>query len=88
MSGDMRKPVVISLDLWILDPPAVCLRPDRKDQLSKFNKYGLMFRCYDLIRQRRCPLPLMGSPFKYRRLNVEVVQSRLWLRANSWLELV
>jgi hypothetical protein len=44
-----------------------------------------MFRCYDLIRQRRCPLPLMGSAV---RLNVEVVQSRLWLRANSWLELV
>lgn len=23
---------------------------DRKDQLSKFHKYGLMFRCYDAIR--------------------------------------
>ena len=69
----------------LLDPPAVCLRPDRKDLLSKFHKYGLMLRCYDLIRQRRCPLPLMGSAV---RLNVEVVQSRLWLRANFWLELV
>ena len=29
----------------LLDPPAVCLRPDWKDLLSKFNKYGLMFRC-------------------------------------------
>ena len=24
----------------LLDPPAICLCPNRKDQLSKFNKYG------------------------------------------------
>lgn len=38
-----------------LDPPAVCFRPDRKDQFSKFHKYGLMFRCYDLVRQKVSP---------------------------------
>lgn len=45
MSVDYSVPLKTLLDL-----PAVCFRPDRKDLLSKFNKYGLMFRCYDAIR--------------------------------------
>lgn len=53
----------MSVDLWqpvevLLDPPAACFTPERKDQLSKYNKYGLLFRCYDLVRERSPPLPL------------------------------
>lgn len=34
---------------------AFCFRPGRKDQLEKFQKYGLMFWCYDLARQKVSP---------------------------------
>lgn len=69
----------------LLDPPAVCFRPERKDPFSQFHKYGLMFRCYDLIRSRAAPLPLMESSV---RSSIDVVYSRLWSRAYQWLDYV
>lgn len=33
-----------------IDPPALCFRPDRKDLLHLFNKYGRLFRAYDCLR--------------------------------------
>lgn len=66
-----------------LDPPAVCFRPDRKDQLSKFHKYGLMSRCYDLVRQKVSPIPF-GE--KAVRLTFDVVSSRIWSRSYQWLD--
>lgn len=66
-----------------LDPPAVCFRPDRKDQLSKFHKYGLMFRCYDLVRTRSAPKPLGASAV---RVTFDVVSCRLWSRSTQWLD--
>jgi hypothetical protein len=44
----------------LLDPPAAVFRPDRKDQLNKDFQYGRLFRCYDLVRSMRKPLPLEG----------------------------
>ena len=41
-----------------LDPPVACFNPERKDQLTKFDKYGLMFKCYDLIRQKAPPISI------------------------------
>lgn len=58
----------------LLDPPTFVFRPDRKDQLHKFFKYGWMFRSYDLIRQREAPLPLLEFVV---RSSVDVVQCAL-----------
>lgn len=70
----------------LLDPPAVVFRPDRKDQLSKiFDNVGRMFRCYDLIRTQRPPLPIGGSGLS---LHIDVVQCKLWLKSCQWLDKV
>lgn len=66
-----------------LDPPAVCFRPERKDPNSKLNRVGLLFRCYDLVRSRPAPLPLMDGS---RNLWVDIVYCRLWSRATQWLD--
>lgn len=50
----------------LLDPPAFVFRPDRKDQLMKFFKNGRLFRCYDLIRQQKPPLPLGTSCVRFK----------------------
>lgn len=64
-----------------LNPPAV--KPDRKDPFSKFHKYGLMCRCYDLVRQKVSPIPF-GE--KAVRLTFDVVSSRIWSRSYQWLD--
>lgn len=46
------------------------------DHFSKFNKYGMMFRCYDLVSQKVSPIPF--SP-KAVRLTFDVVSS--WSRS-------
>lgn len=66
-----------------LDPPAVCFRPDRKDPLQQFKKYGLYFPSYDLIRSRPIPLPL--GPYSRVR-EIDVVCVRLWSKAYQWLD--
>ena len=67
----------MSVDLWqpvevLLDPPAACFTPERKDQLSKYNKYGLLFRCYDLVRERSPPLPLPEKLLEDERVIVYI----------------
>lgn len=67
-----------------LDPPVACFHPQRKDQLNKYNKYGLLFCCYDLIRERAAPIPIGSQALR----NIDVVYVRLWSRPSSWLSLV
>ncbi|EXB52400.1 hypothetical protein L484_012045 [Morus notabilis] len=54
-----------------------------RNQLSKFHKYGLMSRCYDLVRQKVSPIPF-GE--KAVRLTFDVVSSRIWSRSYQWLD--
>lgn len=64
-----------------LDPPAVCFRPNQKDQLSKFSKYGRLFRCYDYVRSQPAPIPIELERVDHR---VDYVHVRLWSRACDW----
>lgn len=83
----------LSVSLWysasvedLLDPPAVCFRPDRKDQLHKFHKYGRLFRMYDYVRTTKPPIPL--SVLGDRSFKSDIVYVKLWLRANCWFSLL
>lgn len=68
---------ITAIDL--LDPPAVVFRPDRKDKFSTILK---QFRCYDLIRTHRAPLPLTERGVS---LHIDLVQCKLWLKPCQWL---
>lgn len=62
---------------------SLILRPAGSEQLSKFHKYGLMSRCYDLVRQKVSPIPF-GE--KAVRFTFDVVSSRIWSRSYQWLD--
>jgi hypothetical protein len=56
----------------LLDPPASCLRPNRKNKANReieFQKFGLIFRYYDLVRTQSAPLAIRlatkGYPLRY-----------------------
>lgn len=42
----------------LLNPPQCNPDPTRKHQLKQYQKYGLLFQCYDLVRMTTPPLPL------------------------------
>lgn len=65
----------------LLDPPAYVFKPQSKDPLLKFHKYGRLFKCYDLIRTRRAPLEI---ELTHRNLGIDIVQCVFLRRMDSW----
>ena len=70
MYTDFTIPVSV-----ILDPPLVSFAPERMDQMRELQRYGLMYRVYDMIRAQEAPRPIgpLGRPI------TDVASVDLWL---------